>query len=486
MNDGMDRPEPETKEGTLSKIPEEIIKAIKKNNIQLIKKLLENGGDINKIFLIDGKELNPLMYASYKGFIEIMKILIQKGADVNLQTPKGFTSLMRAVNSNIEETVNLLLDNGANVNLKDYQGTIALYYTIRNNNTNIADILLKKGADINTQDKDGDTLLHNSIFEEKPEMVEFFLQKGINVNLKNKNGKTPLIEAAYIKNIDIVKMLCRAGANINIQDINGKTPLQHAVHEKNVKMIKFLLEEERADINIKDKFGNRVLFYTIENKKIEYNRDIANYLIDHGADINEINNAGETLLYNAINSKNIGMVEFLVEKGVDTTKKIKDKLPIDIALQNIKKIEDERESKIQKLKEDFKKSLNKEILKEIKIIRSEESKEEEEKICYAIFEYLSYKRIREKPYDESKSKSESDFECPICFEQLKSNKKVVPKGQPNKTCVLLRECGHYICYDCYEKLLDKKICPICRGEIKKISYSYYYNVKGWLPDGKRK
>lgn len=122
--------------------------------------------------------------------IEIVKLLLDRGADVNLQNNEKYTALMMAaMNSNTDsniETVKLLLDKGADVNLVEFLGWTALMMAARSSNkeSNIETVklLLEYGADVNIQDNEGWTALmwasQNSNEESNIETVKLLLDYG--------------------------------------------------------------------------------------------------------------------------------------------------------------------------------------------------------------------------------------------------------------------------------------------------------------------
>ncbi|MCD4783719.1 MAG: ankyrin repeat domain-containing protein [Candidatus Eremiobacteraeota bacterium] len=125
----------------------------------------------------------PLYVAISWGEIEMVKLLIDNGADVNAKN-KGITPLHGAAIGGKTDSVMLLIDNGADVNAKDKKyGSTPLYDAAINSNLEIAKILLDNGANVNARDKDGQTLLSR---------------------VKNNTDNTD--------NTDVIKLLCRHGA----------------------------------------------------------------------------------------------------------------------------------------------------------------------------------------------------------------------------------------------------------------------------------
>ncbi|XP_071482918.1 ankyrin repeat and KH domain-containing protein mask-like, partial [Diadema antillarum] len=95
-------------------------------------------------------DCTPLMEAASAGHVDLVKLLLEYGADTNAQSSAGNTPLMYACNGGHEEIVKLLLDQGANIEDHNENGHTPLMEAASSGHVNIAKILLEKGAGINT------------------------------------------------------------------------------------------------------------------------------------------------------------------------------------------------------------------------------------------------------------------------------------------------------------------------------------------------
>jgi len=82
----------------------------------------------------------------------VVKLLIEKGANINLKDLDGWTPLIFAVNSNRIDVVPFLIDNGADLNITANTGYTALHYAVRISKVNITKLLLYEGIDVNILD----------------------------------------------------------------------------------------------------------------------------------------------------------------------------------------------------------------------------------------------------------------------------------------------------------------------------------------------
>lgn len=118
-------------------------KASWKGHVDIVKLLLNNGADPN---ILSRDNSTPLSEASYGGHTEIVKLLLEKEADVNIASNDGSTPLMGASHNGFIEIVKLLLDKDANVNATDDYGYTALYNASSNRHKTIVELLLGKDA----------------------------------------------------------------------------------------------------------------------------------------------------------------------------------------------------------------------------------------------------------------------------------------------------------------------------------------------------
>jgi ankyrin repeat protein len=115
----------------------DLIEAVKENNIQLVKELL-NSSNVNvnvniNVNLEDVYTWTPLMYASHRCFVECVQIILQAGANPNFIN-KSYSALILALKYDNVKCVQLLLKAGANPYLKNDNVYTAFYYTYHRNN----------------------------------------------------------------------------------------------------------------------------------------------------------------------------------------------------------------------------------------------------------------------------------------------------------------------------------------------------------------
>ena len=135
----------------------------------------------------------------------------------------------------------LLLDRGADINKKDSQGRLVLHIAMRRSRSEVVKYLLSLGArsDWSYTDQQGCSALHFAASGGSVEAVKLFLSSGIDIdiNLSDTQGWTPLHWACRNGNVDTVQLLIDSGANLQNQNIQSWTPLDVAIFCGNYSLI---------------------------------------------------------------------------------------------------------------------------------------------------------------------------------------------------------------------------------------------------------
>ena len=187
------------------------LKAAEDGDFKKIKSIIDKEVNIKSLIETKDKENNTaLILASKFGYIEVVKILIENGADINAKDNGGTTALMNA--STEDDYINyeickLLIENGANVNDKDLQGANALIYASTFGNYETVKLLIENGVEINTQNKDGYTALMEAAISDDEEIVKLLIENGADINIKNNDGKTALDFAEENDYKNIIELL---------------------------------------------------------------------------------------------------------------------------------------------------------------------------------------------------------------------------------------------------------------------------------------
>jgi len=126
------------------------------------------------------------------------------------------------------DIVKALLEHGADPNVRGSGRMTPLMRAALMDETDSLKLLLQHGADIHAKDEDGETALHHAATSITAADVQMLLAKGADIDAQAKHGETPLILAAYFDRIEIVPVLIAAHAALNRKDKDGYTALDHA------------------------------------------------------------------------------------------------------------------------------------------------------------------------------------------------------------------------------------------------------------------
>ena len=330
--------------------------AILSKRINIVKLLIENKANIN----IKINHSTPLCMAIEKNhFIihepkkkskEIVKYLLDSGAEINLSNDNGDTPLMIALKNNALDIAELLIEHHADFTLCNNQGETALMRASEKHNDKIVKYLIEKGANIDIKDKKGQTALlkifrpsgfggniQGNAKEDLIDTLKNLLEANTKIYTKDNNEETAFMLAAKYNLAIPMKMLIEKGIDIQKEDIDlQKLFVKSLFYNDDFDFSDYLLEKG-VDIDYEDKNEETLLLVAIERK---CGFEVIEYLIDKGADLNVKNNMGFTSLMLVIRyyDDEISLIEYLIEKGaeVDIESNEENITPLTLAIINKK------------------------------------------------------------------------------------------------------------------------------------------------------
>ncbi|MCF8297134.1 MAG: tetratricopeptide repeat protein [Saprospiraceae bacterium] len=151
---------------------------------------------------------SPLIWAAYYGNTKVIKYLVLQGAELNyFSKSDSSTALMYALTNFNDTTVKLLINRGADVNLCSVGGLSLLHFSARDDLYEITKILIEKGIDVNLHSNLGYTPLILAAYNGNIEIIELLMEKGADKTLKDKNNKNAIDYANENNHPDIVSYL---------------------------------------------------------------------------------------------------------------------------------------------------------------------------------------------------------------------------------------------------------------------------------------
>ena len=219
--------------------------AVDSGNVAAARAALEQGA---KVDVREDRGWTPLMLAARAGRIEIVKLLVEKGADTKARSTSqtGSTVLCFAVESDNPELLAFLISHGADVNGPSKNLVAPLYTAATSQKQEAARFLISHGARLNERgfvNEIGEryTPLMASVLQEDLEMTKLLVDSGAALEETNRLGDTALMLNARTPRPDILKILIDKGANVNARARLGHTALIYAAYNGHVESIKLLL-----------------------------------------------------------------------------------------------------------------------------------------------------------------------------------------------------------------------------------------------------
>jgi ankyrin repeat protein len=225
-----------------------LMDAVFNGDMPLIELLLQAGADVNlqcdcRAILNGGH--TALTLASYKGNEKVVQRLLDAGATVD--TPSnGGTPLIVAADAGYTPVVKLLLSRGADVKARNSKGETALMHAALRH-ADMVKLLLAAGADVNAQDGNAATALMWATHGDQPAIARMLLDAGAQLEHKTERGRTALMLAAMRGNVDVARLLIQRGARVDVVDEDNRSITAHAAELKGDERARMLALLERKE-----------------------------------------------------------------------------------------------------------------------------------------------------------------------------------------------------------------------------------------------
>jgi ankyrin repeat protein len=236
----------------------EIHKAAKHGDFDSIKKLLKK--DASLLNSVNTLQQTPLLIASYQGYLEIVKFLLDRGAAVNQADRYGATPLHMAALGGQKDVAALLISKGANINAPSQTGKIPLQLAFENEHLDVITLFMEKGVAVNTPiDRYNRTLLHRAAIMGKLKVINLLLEKGAEINAKDKSERTALQLAEAMGHKAAVEFLKSKGAEF---EAHPKLEVYYIANEG------FVIKAGPQKIMIDSLFNNGVGRYLVPSQDV--------------------------------------------------------------------------------------------------------------------------------------------------------------------------------------------------------------------------
>ncbi|XP_065829301.1 serine/threonine-protein kinase TNNI3K-like [Oscarella lobularis] len=285
--------------------------------------------------------------------IEMMIVLLQKGAKTCLLSDNGFSALHLATFKGLGMAVEVLCKNSKEtINQRGKNGVTALHLAAMEGNNEIAKLLLLNGADPNASDVVGFSPLHFACFYGHESTIDLLLSRGAHINLLGEVGDTPLHLACYKGHRNVVEaLLSRGDAGIvdrernsllhlccqyghqslvelllrvqpvryaQLQNLYGDTPMHLACYAGHLDVVKRLVECSGLDSLVMENIFSETPLHAASTGG---HLALVEYLLDlpDGVVLNRQGRDGHTALHSACYHGHYTLVELLLDRGADPT-----------------------------------------------------------------------------------------------------------------------------------------------------------------------
>lgn len=290
-------------------------KATDTGNEEMVTLLLQNGAMIN---VKDKNWMTPLHLAARKGYLEVVRLLLVSNAEVHSTSDEGFTPLDHAVISGHLEVSRMLLDNGALVEHRGLDRWTALHRAARGGHEDVMALLLQRRANVLAENNKCEIPLHTAARSGSSRAVELLLNEKPELKMEQlfkqaRGGFTPRDTAFFTAHFGIHKLLRAAEMEGQEHSLTMIDQVTSAIESgKKDKVCRLLADKS---INVNDLVDGRqpALHLAMQEEQIE----IVKVLLSHGADINSSGYHGWTSLDIAASVGNLGLTELCLSRGAD-------------------------------------------------------------------------------------------------------------------------------------------------------------------------
>ena len=302
----------------------------------MMRLLLERGANVNT----PSKHGDTVLrMAASSGRVETMKVLLEFGADTHPFSESGLNALMSAAQEREPEAVRLLLERGADREARSPNGSTLLMAAAQGGSVEIARLLIEKGADPNTVNANGTTALVQALLYKHPEMQDYLKSVGATIGFLEAVAEDDLERAKSLPLPEIrtphwgfvvLDWAIRTGRNAAVRflldheirpmegDPHSRKLLQLATMRGDQEVLKWLLDAGATVDNAPFQVTSRLSINPGLSSPIMHgDLPTLKLLVERGADVNLASDEGMTPLLQATMRGDLEMVTFLLDSGAN-------------------------------------------------------------------------------------------------------------------------------------------------------------------------
>uniref|UniRef100_T1JXK5 Ion transport domain-containing protein n=1 Tax=Tetranychus urticae TaxID=32264 RepID=T1JXK5_TETUR len=277
----------------------------------LMNLLLKNGGDVN--LGTNQNQETAVHCCSKSGNTNVLREIICQLPPIDAQN--GWTPLLYASNSGYPEIIEILLQQNARVDVFDDRGRAGLHLAAELGRLDVVDILLANNAFVNVRNKTGMTPLHLAAKMGYNEMVKHLVSKyGAHLDAMTLNKQTPLHLAAEFGQLEVCNTLIGMKADINAMDNQAQTPLHLAAQSDHPEVLKLFLQYRPELVSVPNKNGFTCAHIAATKGSVAVLKELMKFNVEVVKSA-RVKKTGSTALHMAAEGGHTKVVRLLLQAG---------------------------------------------------------------------------------------------------------------------------------------------------------------------------
>jgi len=224
-------------------------------NADIVKMLLDKGADLRAK---TNELMTPLHVSLFYGNTDVTALILrtvsQVGENVKELIGEGDshrnTILHLAAGTNDPRTAEVCLQNGADIDARNSGNETPLHVATVKGNLQMVQLLVKKGACVSAKNAEHKTILHRAAVFNRDDIISFLLDNGVPVDTPDAHHITPFLDAVAAGQTKCAQLLLRRGADFKACDINMKNCVHMAIENEHLETLTMLLEEKFLERNL--------------------------------------------------------------------------------------------------------------------------------------------------------------------------------------------------------------------------------------------